>query len=194
MHTPSVVIILFGNYYGKPNVYYDSITCGEFDVDVQPIYGGSDLGTSGEGQQTIAMVSFSTTLDIFDTIGLNEGGDHETIPLHISDVYSWGIGSGDQYSLLDDGDMNEAKCIKSADMNDKKGFVQFVTGHGEGESNRVLFLSTKGDKTQAIKSSIELPCTLAMNTNAVAFADLDNDGHIDIIMGNSMQMNQVLPF
>ena len=124
----------------------------------------------------------ASDFDSFSIIALNEGGDHDTFDFFPS--YS--------SSPLDGEDMNKARCIETSDMNND-GFVELVTGHGVGESNRILFLSIETYyQTFAMESSIELPCTSDMNTNAIALADLDNDGNIDIIMGNSMQMNQVL--
>ena len=146
------------------------------------------------------MATFATKPDFVYRLVLNEGGDHVTsfIPDPYHDFYYGGSRyeyhinlDQELFPLHDDEDMNEARCIKIADMK-KGGFVELVTGHGNGESNRVLFLSTKRESRLVIKSSIELPCTSNMNTNAIALADLDNDGHLDIVMGNSMQRNQVL--
>ena len=114
---------------------------------------------------------------------LNEGGYHEAIkvPASVNVIHH----------PLDDEAINEARAIAVVNMNNAT-LAELVTGHGNGESNRVFFLSLQTTIGPFLHSSIELPCTSAMNTAAIAIADLDNDGNMDMIMGNEKQENQVL--
>ena len=183
--TRSIVVIQ--NILGRPSVRFGNYDNQNWYYLVEPgirILGPDAFCICDKfDDKTIAMATFTTgSPDDIYFVALNEGTDHMT-----SVVKELGSDVDEEYAfpLLDDEkDMNKARCIKTADMNNE-GFVELVTGHGDGEGNRVFFLSTES-------SSIELPCTSDMNTNAIALADLDNDGNKDIIMGNSMQMNQVL--
>jgi hypothetical protein len=42
------------------------------------------------------------------------------------------------------------------------------------------------------RSAIDVPCSSGTNTEYLAVADMDNDGHLDIVFGNWGQKNQLL--
>ena len=92
----------------------------------------------------------------------------------------------------DFGDVSRTQSIEIADMNND-GKSEFVIAN-YGESNQVLSYSGEdyymwsdeitGDFSRTMKVTHELPCSTYTKTAVISTSDLDNDGVLDIIIGN----------
>jgi hypothetical protein len=108
---------------------------------------------------------------------LNTGdanGDGTTTPFHQTPT---NLPGGDMLTY----------AIVAADVNND-GFVDLIIGN-KGQANQLL-LNTGEDAV--FGSAIDFPCSSETQTSSLAVADMDNDGHLDIVFGNLNQKNQLL--
>jgi hypothetical protein len=88
---------------------------------------------------------------------------------------------------LPGGNMMLTIAIVAADVNND-GFIDLIIGNYY-EANQLL-LNTGEDAV--FGSAIDFPCSSETQTSSLAVADMDNDGHLDIVFGNLNQKNQLL--
>jgi hypothetical protein len=108
---------------------------------------------------------------------LNTGdanGDGTTTPFHQTPT---NLPGGDMLTY----------AIVAADVNND-GFVDLIIGNAV-QVNQLL-LNTGEDAI--FGSAIDIPCSSETQTSSLAVADMDNDGHLDIVFGNLNQKNQLL--
>ena len=93
----------------------------------------------------------------------------------------------------DDETMKAFAMIVAADVNND-GFVDLIIGNYYGGQANQLLLNTgdaTGDGTTPFQTPINLPGG-KMSTYTIVAADVNNDGLVDLIIGNSYQANQLL--
>ena len=82
----------------------------------------------------------------------------------------------------------DTRGIFAADVNND-GLLDLIIGNYQ-QANQLL-LNT-GEDHAIFGSAIDFPCSSEMNTWSLAVADMDNDGHLDIVFGNVSQKQQLL--
>jgi hypothetical protein len=105
----------------------------------------------------------------------NDGGDCD-------------IGSCSAIPASNDADMSTLAIVLAADVNND-GFVDLIIGHSFGVNQ--LLLNTGDATTPSFQTPINLPGG-EMYTSVIIAADVNNDGFLDLIIGNRNQANQLL--
>jgi hypothetical protein len=149
---------------GNPGLDTFFVIAADVDSDdmVDIIVGNAAFDASGE---------INSSIQLLMNLG---GGNFGNNPIDLSEYDS---------SLL-----TNVKCMAVADVNND-GKVDIIIGNTlEGHSDQLLVNIGEGKFDKAI----DLPDGGTFETHSIAAADVDDDGLVDIIVGNNRQMNYVL--
>jgi hypothetical protein len=172
--------------------------------------GMTDIVIGNQGKENQLMKNHAGRGEIFNKVLQLPGGNWPTHSLSIADINNDGIldlvvgnrgsnnqlliniGRDDSFQHVIDlpGGTMHTYSIVAADI-DNDGMLDIVVGNGRPEprgQNNQLLINT-GDGT--FNHVIDLPGG-ALETHCVAVADINNDGMLDIVVGNKGHKNQLL--
>ena len=146
----------------------------------------------GGEMSTLAIVAADVNNDGFIDLIIGNYGQVNQLLLNTGDAFQSAIN-------LPGGSTHTTTAIVAADMNND-GLVDLIIGNfGAGAmvnqtTNQVLLnnAGSGGDGTTIFGSAIDIPCSNGTQTWSLAVADMDNDGHLDIVFGNQYQKKQLL--
>jgi hypothetical protein len=138
---------------------------------------------------TWAIVAADVNNDgLVDLIIGNTSGQANQLLLNTGDTIGDGTTTPFQIQINLPGGEMSTWAIVAADVNND-GLVDLIIGNAV-EANQLL-LNT-GEVAFFFRSAIDIPCSSGTNFVSLAVADMDNDGHLDIFVGNWGQKNQLL--
>jgi hypothetical protein len=163
------------------------------------------VGNDGDKNQLIVNAGDGTFLE--DTVDL-PGGALNTRSVAIADMNNDGlldivvgnydsqknkliINAGDGNFLEDavdlPGGVQNTYSVAIADMNND-GLLDIVVGNYDSQKNKLIINAGDGN---FLEDAVDLPGGV-QNTLSVAIADMDNDGLLDIVVGNANYNNQLI--
>jgi hypothetical protein len=173
-----IVIGNGGDYYDEKNFLLINAGNGTFDENEVKVLPGGALKTISV---TVADINNDGMLDIIIS---NAKGQKNQLLINTGD------GTFDENRVVNlPGGRFDTRSAAVADINND-GMLDIIIGNW-GQKNQLLI--NAGDGTFDKNAVHDLSNDLS-NTYSVVVADINNDGMLDIIIGNSGQKNQLVPY